>query len=408
MPGKLDDRDLHAETDPQIGNLVLPAVLCRGDHALDAPVSEAAGHQNAVTSPKDLSHVLRGDLLAVDPADLHFRGVGIARVVQGFRHGEIGIVETDVFSHQSDGDLLVQMLDAVDQILPFPEIRLLRLKPQFPADDAGEAVLLQHQRRLIQIRQGAVLDDTVFLDVAEQGDLSEDLLLQRLIAPQHDDVRSDAHALQFLHGVLGGLRLVLVAAVEERHQRHVDVQGIFPSHFQAHLPGRLQIGLALDVAGGAADLRDDHVGAGLLAHPVDEFLDLIGDMGDDLHRLSQILSPALLVQYVPVHPPGGEVGEAVEVLVDEPFVVSQIQVRLQTVLGDVDLPVLIGTHGAGIHVDVRVQFLGRHLQPPGLQQTSQRRGGDALAQAGYHAAGDKDVFRHNECLLRCIKIHTFV
>ena len=201
---------------------------------------------------------------------------------------------------------------------------------------------------------------------------------------------------------------MLIAAVEEGHQCHVDVQGVLPSHFQAHLTGRLQIGLALDIAGGAADLRDDHVRAGLLPHPVDELLDLVGDVGDDLDRLAEILAPALLAQHVPVHLAGGEVGEPVEVLIDEPFVVSQIQVRLQTVLGDVDFPVLIGAHGAGIHVDIRIQLLCRHLQAPGLQQTSQGRGGDALSQTGHHAAGDKDIFRHSACLLRCIEFHTFV
>ena len=408
MPGKLDDGDLHAQADAEVGHVVFTAVLRGGDHALDAPVPETAGHQDAVASLKDLSHVLRGDLLAVDPADLHFRGVGVARVVQRFRHGEVGVVEPDVFSHQADGDLLLQMLDAVDHLFPLPEIRFAGVQSQLPADDAGKAALLQHERRLIQIRQGAVFDDAVLLDVAEQGDLPEDLLLQRFVAPQYDDVRGDAHALQFLDGVLCGLRLVLIAAVEEGHQCHVDVQGVLPSHFQAHLTGRLQIGLALDIAGGAADLRDDHVRAGLLPHPVDELLDLVGDVGDDLDRLAEILAPPLLAQHVPVHLAGGEVGEPVEVLIDEPFVVSQIQVRLQTVLGDVDFPVLIGAHGAGIHVDIRIQLLCRHLQAPGLQQTSQGRGGDALAQSGHHAAGDKDIFRHSACLLRCIEFHTFV
>ena len=49
----------------------------------------------------------------------------------------------------------------------------------------------------------------------------------------------------------------------------------------------------------------------------------------------------------------------------------QIQVGLSAVLGDVDLPVLVGAHGAGVHIDIGVQFLGSHLQPPGFQQAAQ-------------------------------------
>ena len=111
--------------------------------------------------------------------------------------------------------------------------------------------------------------------------------------------------------MLGGLGLVLVAAVEEGHQSHVDEEGVLPPLLQTHLPGRLQKGLALDVAGGAADLGDDHIRVGGLPHPVDKILDLLGDVGDDLHRLAQIFAPALLVEHVPVDLAGGEVGVAI-------------------------------------------------------------------------------------------------
>ena len=89
--------------------------------------------------------------------------------------------------------------------------------------------------------------------------------LQRLVAAQHDDVRVDAHALQLLDGVLGGLGLVLVGATEERHQRHVDEQAVLPPYLQSDLPDGLQEGLGLDIADGAADLGDDHIRVGLLA-----------------------------------------------------------------------------------------------------------------------------------------------
>ena len=39
-----------------------------------------------------------------------------------------------------------------------------------------------------------------------------------------------------------------------------------------------------------------------------------------------------------------------------PFVVAQVQVNLATVVENVHLPVLVGRKGAGIDVDVRVDF----------------------------------------------------
>ena len=174
----------------------------------------------------------------------------------------------------------------------------------------------------------------------------------------------------------------------------MDVEGVARAHLPAHLPDGLQEGLAFHIAGGAADLGDDHIRPGLIAHGVDEALDLIGDVGDDLYRLAQILSPALLGDDIGVHPAGGQVGELVQVLIDEALIVAQVQVGLGSVLRHKDLAVLIGAHGAGVHIDVRVQLLGGHLQPTGLQQPAQGSCGDALAQAGDHAAGHKNILCH--------------
>ena len=161
--------------------------------------------------------------------------------------------------------------------------------------------------------------------------------------------------------MLGGLGLVLPGGLQVGHQGDVEIQGVAPAHFPAHLADGLQEGLALDIAGGASHLSDDHIGPGLLAHGVDEPLDLIGDVGDHLDCLAKVFPPPLLGDDVGVHPAGGQVGEPVQVLVNEPLVVAQVQVGLRPVLSDKDLPMLIGTHGARVHIDIRVQLLGGHL-----------------------------------------------
>ncbi len=206
--------------------------------------------------------------------------------------------------------------------------------------------------------------------------MAEDLGLERLVAAQHDDVRRDAHALQLLDRVLRGLGLVLVAAAQEGHERHVDEERVLLAPLQRDLPRRLQEGLALDVAGRAADLGDDHVRAGLFFQTVNEVLDLLRDVRDDLHLA------------------GREVGKAVEVLVDEALVVPEVEVGLAAVLGHVDLAVLIGAHRPRIDVDIGVELLRRDLESAALEQPPQRGRRDPLAQTGHHAAGHKNIFRH--------------
>ena len=174
----------------------------------------------------------------------------------------------------------------------------------------------------------------------------------------------------------------------------MDEQAVLPAHFQGNLPHCFQEGLGLDVTDGTPDFRNHHIGIGLLSHPVDKILDFVGNMGNHLDSRAQILSPTLLIQHIPVNLAGGQVGILVQIFVDKPLIVAQIQIRLRTVLGNVDLSVLIRAHGTRVDVDIRVQLLGGNFQPPGLQQPAQGGSRNALAQTGNHAAGYKDIFRH--------------
>ena len=98
------------------------------------------------------------------------------------------------------------------------------------------------------------------------------------------------------------------------------------------------------------------------AESLDEVLDLLGDVRDDLHRPPQILPPPLLVEHIPLDLAGGEVGPAVQVLVDKALVMAQIQIRLAAVLA-----------------------------PEGRRR-------DPFAKAGHHTAGHKYIFGHGNRL----------
>src|SRR5262252_7102082 len=73
---------------------------------------------------------------------------------------------------------------------------------------------------------------------------------------------------------------------------------------------------------------------------------------------------------------------------------AEIEIGFGSIIGDKDLAMLEGRHGAGIDIDVRIEFDESHPQPAGFQQCANRRGCEPFAQAGNYATSYEDVFRH--------------
>ena len=142
----------------------------------------------------------------------------------------------------------------------------------------------------------------------------------------------------------------------------MDEETVLAAHFQRNLADCLKKRLGFDITDGAADLRDHHVRAGLLSHTINEIFDLVGDVRDDLYGGSQILAASLLVEHIPIDLTGCQVGVFVQVFVDETLIMSKIQVSFSAVLCYINFSVLVGTHSARIHIDIRIQLLGCHFQ----------------------------------------------
>ena len=187
---------------------------------------------------------------------------------------------------------------------------------------------------------------------------------------------------------------MLLASADIGHKGNVNIEGIFAPDFQADLADSFKEGLAFNIAGGAAHLGNDHVRAGLFAHAVDEFLDFVGDVRNYLNRFSEIFAPALFVKHVPVDLAGGKVGIFVQILVDKALIVAKVKVGFGAVLRYINLAVLIGAHGAGVNVNIRVKLLRRNLKSPCFQKPPEGRGGYALAKPRNNAACYKNVLCH--------------
>ena len=99
---------------------------------------------------------------------------------------------------------------------------------------------------------------------------------------------------------------------------------------------------------------------------------LVGNMGYNLHRLSQIVAAALLVNDALVDASGGHVVGAGGAYVGEAFVVSQVKVGLMAVYGHVAFSMLIRVERSRINVDVGVEFLDGYFKSPCYQQIGKR------------------------------------
>ena len=171
---------------------------------------------------------------------------------------------------------------------------------------------------------------------------------------------------------------------------NVDKQHVLPALFDRHLTYRLEEGLALDIADGAADLADENVDI-LVLHGVDAAFYLVGDVGYYLHRAAEVAALPLAVEDVPEYPARRDRGVAAQALVNKALIVTEIEVGLGAVVGDEHLAVLIRAHGAGVDVEVGVKFLVLHAQAALLEQPAQGRRAYALAEPGHNAPRHKYI-----------------
>ena len=207
---------------------------------------------------------------------------------------------------------------------------------------------LQHRRDVVDARHVDRVDDGVLVDVAHERDLALVRLGHRAVAAQHERVGLDADRAQRRDGVLRGLGLLLAGGAHERHERDVHEEHVLAAELVAHLAGRLDERLRLDVADGAADLGDDDVGLAASRSACRRMRRLISSV---MCGMTCTVSP----RYSPrrslrddrrVDLAGGDVRRLAQVDVEEALVVPDVEVGLGAVVGHEDLAVLERVHRA--------------------------------------------------------------
>ena len=311
----------------------------------------------------------------------------------------VGVAQLDVLADDGDLHRAVHRLDQVAQHgVPVGQVEVVDVKPQLLEHVDIHALRGQRLRHLVDRMPHILLLDYQFrFDIAEHGQLAAVFGAHGALAPADEDVGNDADRTQDADRLLRGLGLELVGRLQEGHQRDVHEEPVVPPDLLPQLADRLQKGLALDVAHRAADLGEHQVHVGRVER-ADGGLDLVGDVRNDLHGLPEVAALPLALDHAAVDAAGRVVAGAGAGLAGEALVVPEIQVGLGAVGGDVHLAVLIGRHGAWIHIQIGIELLQADAVAALLQQQGQRGGGQSLAEGGDHPARDKDVLGHDSPL----------
>src|SRR5881394_2676 len=392
VAGELDDRGLQAEADAEERQLVLARPANRLEHALHAAYAEPARNEQRVVLAEQLSRrLLVGEAVRGDPIDAYARLIGESTVRQRLVDALVAVGQLGVLAHDRHAHLLRGMQDLLDHGGPGAEVGLLRIEVEARAYLLVEPLVVQLQGNLVDRLDVGALHHAAEVHVAELGDLALQVLGEGTFSAADQDIGLDSDLHQLAYGVLRRLGLELGSRGDERDQRQVDEQRVVAAYFLTELPDRLEERQRLDVADGAADLRDHHIVVGRQAP--DRALDLVRNVRDDLHRRAEVLAAPLFGDDREVDPSRRHVVDLGERAVDEALVVAEVEIGLGAVVGHVHFAVLERRHRAGIDVDVRIELLDRHLDPALGEEPAQGGGGDALAERAHDTPRYEDVLR---------------
>jgi hypothetical protein len=241
-----------------------------------------------------------------------------------------------------------------------------------------KTLLLEDKRDFIDIFHVQAGDHRFRVNIAEVRNLCLHFLGQELGAPPDDDVGENASLFQEVHTLLGRLGFLFVDPVRNRHIGEMNIDDVAPARILLHLANGLEKQLIFDISHRSADFHDDQIRRFLPCNLEDVILDDIRHMGDVLHRLAEIVPPPFLLPDHVENLAHGQVPLGLAGHAQKPLIVAEVHVHLSPVVEHKYLSVLIGIHGARIHIEVSVAF-DRHDSKARREKMPDGGGGYALA-----------------------------
>src|SRR5690606_10191223 len=150
VPREFNDRDLHAETDAEIGNAIFARETYRLDLAFDSAVAKTAGNDDTVHS-LEAADSLRLDVLRFAVMDIDASASMDASVQQRLTEGDIGIAQVAVLADHRDVHLAIRILLGGDAGLPLAGVSRGKIEPRLRGDDCSQVFFLHHRRDLVEV-----------------------------------------------------------------------------------------------------------------------------------------------------------------------------------------------------------------------------------------------------------------
>ena len=325
---------------------------------------------------------------------VHVVSVVDARMSQCFDDREVGVGQAHVLTDNRDINLLAALVRGGEKRLQGAQVDLAMLEPQTIEHHLVEALHMQVHGHLVD--RGRIGAGKHFFgsDIAEERDFLAHLIGYLVIGPAHDEIGLHADGAQLFHAVLRRFGFHFMGRRNVGNERHVHEQHVSRLLLLLELARSLDERLRFDIADGAADLRDDDVGAALFGHAAQTLFDRFGHVRDHLHGTPEKIAAPFARDQALVDGALGEVRFPREVLVDEALVVPEVEIAFVPVVGHEDLAVLEGGHRSGVDVEVGIHLLHGNPVATRLEQVPERGGRDALPQRRHDAAGHEYVLGH--------------
>ena len=117
--GKFDHGKLHAQTNTKERNFILAGISDGPYLPLNAAMTKAAGHQNAMTAGQKLFSLATLQILGVHITEFNLGGIiGHTAMHKGLMQTLVGFGQINILTDNRDQNLMFGLLDLLHQILP--------------------------------------------------------------------------------------------------------------------------------------------------------------------------------------------------------------------------------------------------------------------------------------------------
>ena len=229
---------------------------------------------------------------------------------------------------------------------------------------------MQNEWKLINVAGICCVNDCLCINVTHVRNLALESGAQWLFTSTHDDVGLNTTRAKFGNTVLSGLCLLLAAWSNERHQCDMEITHVVTASFITELANCLEERQDFNVTDGSAHFRDHYICV-FCGNTANTTFDFVGDVRDDLHCLSQIITATFGRKNGLIDGASCCVRATSEILINESFIVTKVEVCFTAIVSNKHFTMFKRIHCSRINVDVRIQLLHGDAKATHLQQTTE-------------------------------------